>query len=124
MSQSTGDILGNLALAVLLITWGLAGIIAFGFMLSTMTDSAAGAIFGAVGLYIVSLILGEITSLGAIRYGLPIHYYDAWTDLFTAQPVHRRHVAQHPPADPVRDRLPRDRVVVVPPQGHQELVAR
>ncbi|MGZ4691418.1 MAG: ABC transporter permease [Acidimicrobiia bacterium] len=83
VSQSTGDILGNLALAVLLITWGLAGIIAFGFMLSTMTDSAAGAIFASVGLYIVSLILGEITSLGAIRYGLPVHYYDAWSDLFT-----------------------------------------
>jgi ABC-2 type transport system permease protein len=47
-----------------------------------MTDSAAGAIFGAVGLYIVSLILGEITSLGAIRYGLPVHYYDSWSDLF------------------------------------------
>ena len=83
LSQSTGDILGNLALASVLITWGLAGVIAFGFMLSTMTDSSAGAIFGAVGLYIVSLILGEITSLGGIRYALPVHYYDSWSDLFT-----------------------------------------
>ena len=91
------------------------------FMLSTMTDSAAGAIFGAVGLYIVSLILNEITSLGSIRYGLPVRYYDAWSDLFTAQRVHRRHVAQHPAADPLRDRVLRDRVVVVPPQGHQVL---
>jgi ABC-2 type transport system permease protein len=82
LSQSPSDILVHLALAVVLITWGLAGVISFGFMLSTMTDSAAGAIFGAVGLYIVSLILGEITSLGSIRYGLPVHYYDAWTDLF------------------------------------------
>lgn len=82
LSQSTGDILVNLGLSTVLITWGLAGIIAFGFMLSTMTDASAGAIFGAVGLYIVSLILGEITSLGAIRYGLPVHYYDAWSDLF------------------------------------------
>lgn len=82
LAQSPSQILGHLGLATLLITWGLAGIIAFAFMLSTMTDSAAGAIFGAVGLYIVSLILGEITSLGAIRYGLPVHYYDSWSDLF------------------------------------------
>ena len=68
----------------MLITWGLAGVITFGFMISTMTDASAGAIFGAVGLYIVSLILGEITSLGGIRYGLPVHYYDSWTDLFHA----------------------------------------
>lgn len=82
LSQSTGDILTNIALAVVLITWGLAAVVTFAFMLSTMTDSAAGAGFGAVGLYIVSLILNEIRSLGAIRYGLPIRYYDAWTDLF------------------------------------------
>lgn len=83
LSQSPGDILVHLGLATLLITWGLAGIIAFAFMLSTMTDSGAGAIFGAVGLYIVTLILNEITSLGSIRYGLPVRYYDAWSDLFT-----------------------------------------
>lgn len=83
LSQSTGDIVGNLLLASVLITWGLAGVVAFGFMLSTMTDSSAGAIFGAVGLYIVSLILGEISSLGSIRYGLPVRYYDAWSNLFT-----------------------------------------
>jgi ABC-2 type transport system permease protein len=84
LSQSTGDILGNLALAIVLITWGLAAVVAFAFMLSTMTDSSAGAIFGAVGLYIVSLILGQIDSLGAIRYGLPVQYYDAWSDLFAS----------------------------------------
>jgi ABC-2 type transport system permease protein len=82
LSQTTGQILGNLALAIVLITWGLAAIVAFAFMLSTMTDSAAGAIFGAVGLYIVSLILGQLSSLGPIRWGLPVAYYDSWSDLF------------------------------------------
>ncbi len=82
LSQSTGEILVNLGLSIVLITWGLAAVVTFAFMLSTMTDSSAGAIFGAVGLYIVSLILNEITSLGSIRYGLPIRYYDAWSDLF------------------------------------------
>jgi len=82
LSQSTSEILLNLGLSIVLITWGLAAVISFAFMLSTMTDSSAGAIFGAVGLYIVALILGEISSLGAIRAGLPVRYYDAWTDLF------------------------------------------
>lgn len=83
LSQSAGDLVANLGLSVLLVFWGLAGVLAFGFMLSTMTDSAAGAIFGAVGLYIVSTILDAIDSLGSIRYGLPVHYFDAWADLFT-----------------------------------------
>ncbi len=83
LSQSPSEIILHLGLAVVLITWGLAAVVAFGFMLSTMADAAAGAIFGAVGLYIVSLILNRLSSLGSIRYGLPIRYYDAWTDLFT-----------------------------------------
>jgi hypothetical protein len=28
------------------------------------------------------VILDQITALGSIRYGFPLHYYDAWTDLF------------------------------------------
>jgi ABC-2 type transport system permease protein len=83
LTQSPGQIVVHLGLAVLLITWGLAAVIAFGFMISTMTDAAAGAIFSAVGLYIITVILDQITSLGSIRYGLPLHYYDAWTDLFS-----------------------------------------
>ena len=84
LSQSPGSLLANTGLAVVLVTWGLAAVIAFGFMLSTMTDNAAGAIFAAVGLYIVSTILDAIDSLGSIRYGLPVHYFDAWSDLFTS----------------------------------------
>jgi ABC-2 type transport system permease protein len=83
LTQQPGELVLHIGLAVLLITWGLAAVIGFGFMLSTMTDASAGAIFGAVGLYIVSVILNQITSLGSIRYGLPIRYYDAWSDLFT-----------------------------------------
>ena len=81
-------------------------VIAFAFMLSTMTDSAAGAIFGAVGLYIVSLILNEITSLGSIRYGLPIRYYDAWSDLFIRNEFTDDMWRSILAPDPVRDRLP------------------
>jgi ABC-type transport system involved in multi-copper enzyme maturation, permease component len=82
VSQSVGSMLGHLALSVVLITWGLSGVAAFGFMISTMTDSSAGAIFGAVGLFIVTSILGAIDSLGSIRFGMPAYYLDSWSDLF------------------------------------------
>lgn len=80
--QGAGDLVGHLALATLLAGWGIAGVAAFAFMLSTMTDNAAGAIFGAVGFYIVTSILGAIDSIGPIRYGFPTYYGGAWSDLF------------------------------------------
>ena len=82
ISQSVGTLLAHLGLAVVLVWWGLAGVVAFGFMLSAMTDSSAGAIIAAVGFYIITSILDAITALGAIRYAFPTHYFDAWSDLF------------------------------------------
>jgi ABC-2 type transport system permease protein len=82
LSMSVGSILGNIALSGVLAAWGIAGIAAFAFMLSTMMDNSAGAILGAVGLYIVTSILGAIDSIGAIRYGFPTFYNGAWVDLF------------------------------------------
>ncbi len=82
VSQSAGTLFGNMLLSGLLAAWGIAGVAAFGFMLSTMMDNSAGAIFGALGLYIVTSILGAIDSLGAIRYGFPTFYNGAWADLF------------------------------------------
>jgi ABC-2 type transport system permease protein len=82
ISMSVGTILGNIALAGILAAWGIAGIAAFAFMLSTMMDNSAGAIMGAVGLYIVTSILGAIDSIGPIRYGFPTFYNGAWADLF------------------------------------------
>ena len=82
ISMSVGTILGNIALAGVLAAWGIAGVAAFAFMLSTMMDNSAGAIMGAVGLYIVTSILGAIDSIGPIRYGFPTFYNGAWADLF------------------------------------------
>jgi ABC-2 type transport system permease protein len=81
--QTTGAILGHLAIATLYVSWCLTGVVAFSFMVSCMTDAPFGAIFAGVGLYFTSLILDSITSLGNIRYGLPTHYFDAWVDLVT-----------------------------------------
>ena len=83
LSQSPLHLLLHLAMSIGMVTWGLAGILAFGFMVSTMTDAPSGAVFGAVGLYVVSTILDAIDSVGNIRYGLPTHYIDAWTGLFS-----------------------------------------
>jgi len=81
-TQSVSHILGSLAVASAYVLWSLTPVIAFAFMASTMTDTPAGAIFAAVGLYIVSQVLDGINSLGSIRSALPTHHFDAWTELF------------------------------------------
>jgi ABC-2 type transport system permease protein len=85
ISMSVSSILADIALASVLAAWGIAGIAAFAFMLSTMMDNSAGAIMGAVGLYIVTSILGAIDSIGPIRYGFPTFYNGAWADLFRGE---------------------------------------
>jgi len=85
LSMSVGSILAKIALSGVLAAWGIAGIAAFAFMLSTMMDNSAGAIMGAVGAYIVLSILGAIDSIGPIRYGFPTFYNGAWVDLFRGQ---------------------------------------
>ncbi|HEV2309548.1 MAG TPA: ABC transporter permease [Acidimicrobiia bacterium] len=81
--MSAWRIIGNLGIATGYVFWGLASVGAMAFMVSTMSDSPAAAVFAGFGLYAISQILDAITSLGSIRYGFPTHYYDAWTNLFT-----------------------------------------
>jgi ABC-2 type transport system permease protein len=78
ISQSAGQLLGNVVLATLYVAWSLAAVVSFGFFVSTLTDVPSGGVGAAVGLYIVSQILDAITSLGSIRYVLPTHYLDSW----------------------------------------------
>jgi ABC-2 type transport system permease protein len=80
--QSAGDMLGHLGVASVYIAWSLTTVATFAFMLSTMTDSPAGAVVAGVGFYIFSQILDSIEPLGVIRYGLPTHYFDSWVDVF------------------------------------------
>lgn len=83
---TTASVFGDLGLSVLYVTWSLGGVVALGFMVSTMTDSPAGAVFAGIGLYIVSQILDGITAIPAgVRHAMPTHYFDAWADLFTRQ---------------------------------------
>ena len=85
VSESVGSLIGNLGLSVVLAAWGIAGVAAFAFMLSTMMDNSAGAILGAVGFYIVTSILGAIDSIGPMRYGFPTFYSGAWAELFRGE---------------------------------------
>jgi ABC-2 type transport system permease protein len=82
-TQSVGTLLGHLGIAGGYIAWSLVSIVAFGFMISTMTDSPAGAGSAAFGLYITSSILDNIKAVGVIRNVFPTHYIDAWQSLFT-----------------------------------------
>jgi ABC-2 type transport system permease protein len=81
-NQSVATLLGHLVVGSLYVTWSLAAVVAFGFMISTMSDSPAGAAAAAFGLYVTSAILDNITAIGSIRNVFPTHYSDAWTDLF------------------------------------------
>jgi ABC-2 type transport system permease protein len=84
ISQSPHEIIGNLSLATIYVFWSLTSVVAFGFMFSTITDSASGAVFAGFGLYVVSSILDGITSIPhVVRDAMPTHYIDSWTDLFT-----------------------------------------
>jgi ABC-2 type transport system permease protein len=80
--QSVGTLIAHLVVAALYVTWSLASVVAFGFMISTMSDSPAGAAAAAFGLYVTSAILDNISAIGSIRNVFPTHYFDAWQDLF------------------------------------------
>jgi len=82
VDQSVGNLIGHIGMATAYVAWTLATVVAFGFMISTMTDSPAAAAGAAVGLGVTSQILNEIESLGSIRDYLPTRYLDAWEGLF------------------------------------------
>jgi ABC-2 type transport system permease protein len=80
--QSVGSLLLHTAIAAGYVTWSLASVVTFGFMVSTMTASPAGAAGSAVGFAVTSQILNQIESLGAVRDVLPLRYFDEWDTLF------------------------------------------
>jgi ABC-2 type transport system permease protein len=82
LSQSAGQLLWNTVLATLYVAWNLAAVVSLAFFVSTLTDVPAGGVGAGIGLYIVSQILDNLSSLGSVRYVLPTHYLDAWNVLF------------------------------------------
>jgi ABC-2 type transport system permease protein len=64
------------------VAWCMTGIVAFAFMLSTITDAALGAVSGAIGLTVVFEILDSIPPLRTSRNFFITHYWQSWTFLF------------------------------------------
>ena len=81
---SIGTLVSHLAVATLYVAFGVTAAVAVGVFFSTLTDSPAGAIGATAGTYIVSAIIDGIEPLGVLRYGLPTHYSDVWSTMFTA----------------------------------------
>ncbi len=81
--QSASALASHLGIATGYVAWSLTSIMAFGFMISTMSDSPAGAGAAAFGLYVTSSILDNIRAIGVIRNVFPTHYIDAWNSMFT-----------------------------------------
>ncbi len=80
---STGTLLSHLVTATMYVAFSVTAAVAVGLFFSTLTDSPAGAIGATVGVYIVSSIIDGIDPLGVLRYGLPTHYSDVWSTMFT-----------------------------------------
>lgn len=80
---TAGDLVVRLAVATAYVAFGFTALLAIGTLLSTMTDTAAGAISATVGIYIVMMILDGISALGRIRNLLPTHYLTSWSTMFT-----------------------------------------
>lgn len=79
---SEGDAFARLVASTFYVAWCMTGVLAFAFMLSTVTDAALGAVFGGIGLTVVSEILDAIPPLKTSRNFFITHYWQAWTDLF------------------------------------------
>lgn len=72
----------RLVVSTFYVAWSMTGVLAFAFMLSTMTDAALGAVSGGIGLTIVSEILDAIPALKTSRNFFVTHYWHAWDGLF------------------------------------------
>ena len=82
---------GRLALGSAYVLVTMAVVTALAFWFSTLTDAPLSAVGGAVVLVVVSEILDQVTALGALRDGLPTHYWLAWLDLLV-DPVDASHM--------------------------------
>jgi ABC-2 type transport system permease protein len=85
-TMTAGDAMARMGLAAVAITWSMASVMSFAFLLSVITDSPAGAITGGFGLLVVSSILDGLASLQFLHPGLPTHYWGSWSRLFAKLP--------------------------------------
>jgi ABC-2 type transport system permease protein len=77
-TQLTLRVLG----AVGFITVSMLGVAAIALFLSTLTDSALGAAFGALAVLITSDVLVALDAASGVQPYLPTRYWLAWVDFF------------------------------------------
>jgi ABC-2 type transport system permease protein len=82
-SLPSGVALARIAIATPYIAWSLAGVVSFGFLLSSLSNSPLYAAAGAFGLVVLSRILDSVPATGVWLSFLPTHYWRAWEGLFS-----------------------------------------
>jgi ABC-2 type transport system permease protein len=80
----TAPALGRLAVSTLYVAAGMMSILAFAFLLSTVTSRPLAAVAGGVGLTIVSRVLNAdyLPGVGALNSYMPNNDVDLWQHLF------------------------------------------
>ena len=77
-----GSALGRLLLATAYTLFSMLSVVGVATLVGVATENALAAMSSGIGLYIVSAILDALPGLSRIHPLLPVHYLEAWTNLF------------------------------------------
>ena len=77
-----GSALGRLLLATAYTLFSMLSVGGVATLVGVATENALAAMSSGIGLYIVSAILDALPGLSRIHPLLPVHYLEAWTNLF------------------------------------------
>ena len=77
-----GSALGRLLLATAYTLFSMLSVVGVATLVGVATENALAAMSSGIGLYIVSAILAALPGLSRIHPLLPVHYLEAWTNLF------------------------------------------
>jgi ABC-2 type transport system permease protein len=81
-----GVALARIAIVTPYIAWSMAGVMSFGYFISSLSNSTLYGAAAAFGLVVISRVLDSVPATGDGLSFLPTHYWSAWEGLF-ASPV-------------------------------------
>jgi ABC-2 type transport system permease protein len=82
VTWSIADALSRLLLATVYTLFSMLSVVGIATLVGVATENALAATASGIGLYIVSAILDALPGLSRIHPLLPVHYLEAWTNLF------------------------------------------
>ncbi|MFZ2057266.1 MAG: ABC transporter permease [Acidimicrobiales bacterium] len=82
MTLPIGSALARLLLATAYTLFSMLSVVGVATLVGVATENALAAMSSGIGLYIVSAILDALSGLSRIHPLLPVHYLEAWTNLF------------------------------------------